>query len=262
MLLALEAGDRLVRALSARGTLPADEAARLLLALPGPAPGVAAEVLDWLLARDGRLTTGENGVCLAAAPWSGAPLAEARYAVVDLETGGVGGGARIVEAAVVLHEPGKEMRELELVPGPGREQTRAVLDLLAFAGDAILCGHNLQFDLRFLDRELRTSGMRVAAPVLDTLRLARRLLSGRSERLGLGDLCELLGTPTRPEHRALTDAHAAAELLGRLLTLAEDRGARTVGDVLALARARPRSDGGPPGDTSRDSRSKQVRRAA
>ena len=106
---------------------------------------------------------------------------------------------------------------------PGGEQTRAVLDLLAFAGDAILCGHNLQFDLRFLDRELRTSGMRVAAPVLDTLRLARRLLSGRSERLGLGDLCELLGTPTRPEHRALTDAHAAAELLGRLLTLAEDR---------------------------------------
>ena len=68
--------------------------------------------------------------------------------------------------------------------------------LLAFAGDAILCGHNLQFDLRFLDRELRTLGMRVAAPVLDTLRLARRLLSGRSERLGLGDLCR---APRHPD---------------------------------------------------------------
>jgi DNA polymerase-3 subunit epsilon len=217
----------------------------VLLALRGPAPGIAADVLDWLLARDGRLTTGDEGVSLAAAPWALAPLAEARYAVVDLETAGLREGARIVEAAVVVVERGSRARELELVPGPGQEQTRAVLELLAFAGDAVLCGHNLQFDLRFIDRELRTRGRRVAAPVLDTLRLARRLLSERSERLGLGALCELLGTATRPDHRALTDARATAELLGHLLALAEECGARTIGDVLALARARPRPDGRP-----------------
>ena len=262
MLLALEAGDRLVGALAARGTLSADEAVRLLLALRGPPPGVAAEVLDWLLTQDGRLTTRRTACAWRPRRGRIVALARARYAVVDLETAGLGGSARIVEAAVVVHEPGKRVRDLELVPGPGEEQTRAVLDLLAFAGDAILCGHNLQFDLRFLDRELRTSGMRVAAPVLDTLRLARRLLSGRSERLGLGDLCELLGTPTRPEHRALTDAHAATELLGRLLALAEDRGARTVGDVLALARARPRPAGRLPGDATLHHGSRKVPRAA
>ena len=43
----------------------------------------------------------------------------------------------------------------------------------------------------------------------------------------------------RPEHRALPDARAAADLLTHLLALAAEQGARTVGDVLALSRARP-----------------------
>jgi hypothetical protein len=37
----------------------------------------------------------------------------------------------------------------------------------------------------------------------------------------------------------LPDARAAADLLTHLLALAAERGARTVGDVLALSRARP-----------------------
>jgi DNA polymerase III epsilon subunit-like protein len=239
MLVAVEAADRLVRTLADRGALSFDDAARELLALRGHAPAVAAEVLDRLLTEDPRLETDERGVCLAASPWAAAPLAEARYAVVDLETAGLGSRARIVEAAVVVQVPGAPPRELELLPGPDDDQLRAVRRLLDFAGDAVLCGHNLQFDLRFLDRELRTCGVRVAAPLLDTLRLARRLLGERADRLGLDALCDLLGTGARPEHRALPDARAAAELLTRLLGLAAELGARTVGDVLALSRARP-----------------------
>jgi DNA polymerase III epsilon subunit-like protein len=245
MLVAVEAADRLVRAIADRGPLPVEEAARELLALRGTAPAVAAEVLDRLLTEDPRFETGDRGVSLAAAPWAAVPLADARYAVVDLETAGLGSRARIVEAAVVVHAPEQPARELELLPSPGDGQLRAVRRLLGFAGDAVLCGHNLQFDLRFLDRELRPCGLRVAAPLLDTLRLARRLVGERADRLGLDALCDLLGTGARPEHRALPDARAAAELLTHLLVLAAERGARTVGDVLALSRARaPRKERG------------------
>jgi DNA polymerase III epsilon subunit-like protein len=238
VLLAVEAADRLVGAIVAGGPLPAREAARVLLAFRGEVPEVADVVLQRVVAEDGRLVAGDEGIGLAAAPWSRLPLEEARYAVVDLETGGVGRNSRIVEAAVVVLEPASSPRELELALGARDEQASAVRELLAFAGDAVLCGHNLPFDLGFLDRELRPTGVRLAAPLLDTLRLSRRLLGDRSDRLGLADLCDLVGTPTRPEHRALPDARATAELLAHLLEIARERGARTVGDVLGLARGR------------------------
>lgn len=262
MLVAVESADSLVRAIAARGALPVREALRVLLALSGPEPPVARIVLERVLAEDARLVERGGAVHLAEAPWSALPLARARCAVVDLETAGLGSGARIVEAAVVVLERGHPVRELELELAASGDQAGAVDELLACAGHAVLCGHNLRFDLGFLDRELRAGGVRVAAPVLDTLRLARRLLAGRTERLTLADLCELLGTSARPEHRALADARATAELLTRLLSIAGEWGARSVGDVLALARARSR-----PGEDASDAaslahRSGKGRRAA
>ena len=53
----------------------------------------------------------------------------------------------------------------------------AVRRFLAFAGDAVLVAHNARFDMGFLDRAVeRLTGRRVAAPVVDTVWLARRLL--------------------------------------------------------------------------------------
>ena len=54
----------------------------------------------------------------------------------------------------------------------------AVRRFLAFAGDAVLVAHNARFDMGFLDRAVeRLTGRRVAAPVVDTVWLARRLLA-------------------------------------------------------------------------------------
>lgn len=109
--------------------------------------------------------------------------------------------------------------------------------LLAFAGDAVLAGHNIAFDLAFLDREAeRALGGRLAAPVVDTLRLARRLLRGRVERLTLAALAELVGAPDAPCHRALADARATAWVLAYLVEVARERGARTLADLCALSR--------------------------
>ena len=57
----------------------------------------------------------------------------------------------------------------------------AVRRFLAFAGDAVLVAHNARFDLAFLDRAVeRLTERRIAAPVVDTAGLARRLLAGRA----------------------------------------------------------------------------------
>ena len=112
---------------------------------------------------------------------------------------------------------------------------------LEFAGDAVIVAHNARFDLAFLDREVgRLSGRRIAAPVVDTVSLAKKLLDDRTARFGLASLAYFFGTSVRPCHRALADAQATAEVLLALLGLAQERGARTVADLVELSAPRTR----------------------
>jgi DNA polymerase III epsilon subunit family exonuclease len=117
----------------------------------------------------------------------------------------------------------------------------AVRRFLEFAGDAVLVAHNARFDIGFLDREVeRLTGRRIAAPVVDTVWLARRVLAGRAARVGLASLAHFFGTSTRPCHRALADAEATAEILLALIGLAQERGASTVAELADLAAPRAR----------------------
>jgi DNA polymerase-3 subunit epsilon len=117
----------------------------------------------------------------------------------------------------------------------------AVRSFLAFAGDSVVVAHNARFDLAFLDRETeRLTGSRLAAPVVDTVALARRLLAGRVSRASLAQLSYFFGTSVQPCHRALPDAQATAEVLLALIGLAQERGARTVAELVALAATRTR----------------------
>jgi DNA polymerase-3 subunit epsilon len=132
---------------------------------------------------------------------------------------------------------GLRNEQLRGAPGPAD----AVRRFLAFAGDGVLVAHNARFDLAFLDRETeRLTGSRIGSPVVDTVRLSRRLLAGRVAGFGLGQLAWFLGTSERPCHRALPDARATAELLLALIGLAQERGARTVADLSELAATRTR----------------------
>jgi DNA polymerase-3 subunit epsilon len=129
--------------------------------------------------------------------------------------------------------------DADLAGAPGAAE--AVRRFLAFAGDAVLVAHNARFDLRFLDREVeRLAGRRLAAPVVDTVGLARRLLAGRVARASLSSLSHFFGTSVRPCHRALPDAQATAEILVALIGLAQERGARTVADLCRLSAPRTR----------------------
>ena len=131
------------------------------------------------------------------------------------------------------------LRDAELRTAPRPEL--AVRRFLAFSGDAPLVAHNARFDVGFLDRAVADlTGKRVAAPVVDTVWLARRLLHRRSERFSLSQLAHFFGTSCDPCHRALPDALATAEILVALLGLAQERGARTLAEVIELAAPRAR----------------------
>src|SRR5262245_2302597 len=264
MQLSFDAADRLVELVEARrGPVAADEAARLAVALAHAPPTLARSLLDDVVAGDARLAWRGASVGLANPPGADVLLEDAHFVVVDLETTGLSPRtSRICEIGA------QRVRSLELGDGfetlvdprvalppavaaltgirPAALRGAPRVDLairrfVAFAGDGAIVAHNARFDLAFLDREVELlTGRRIAAPVVDTVWLARRLLGERTKRVGLATLAHFFGVSTSPCHRALPDARATAEILLVLIGLAQERGARSLADLVELAAPRAR----------------------
>jgi DNA polymerase III subunit epsilon len=262
MQLAFDSLDRLVELVEERGgRVAVEEAAAHLFAVRQAPAGLARSLLQPLVDDDARLAWRGSFVALAGHE---PPLLEhARFVVFDLETTGLArASARICEVGAVRIEALEQRATFETLVAPGvplpapigrltglsDEQLRqaprvatALRRFSSFAGDSVLVAHNARFDVGFVDRELvRLTGKRLAATVIDTVPLARRLLGGRVRRTSLASLSFFFGTAVTPCHRALADAQATAEVLLALIGLAQERGARTVADLEELAAPRPR----------------------
>ena len=97
-------------------------------------------------------------------------------------------------------------------------QIRDVIpDLVAFIGDAPIVGHNIKFDLSFLQKFTNFS----RNERIDTFELASVLLPSAS-RYNLGALGKQLGILLPATHRALDDARVTASVFHILSTKAED----------------------------------------
>jgi DNA polymerase-3 subunit epsilon len=262
--LSFDAADRLVELVEhRRGPVPAEEAARVLFALASAPAALARSLLDDVVTGDARLAWRGTSVGLAAPPGADIPLEHAHFVVVDLETTGLSprtsriceiGAQRVRSLALAdtfetLVDPGVALppavaaltgiQPLALRGAP--RVGHAIRQLVAFTGDAAIVAHNARFDLAFLDREVtQLTGRRIASPVVDTVWLARRLLGERTRRVGLAALAHFFGVSTQPCHRALPDAQATAEILLALLGLAQERGARSLADLVELAAPRAR----------------------
>jgi DNA polymerase-3 subunit epsilon len=236
----------------------------MLFALRRAPAGLARSLLEDVVAGDARLAWRGTSVALAAPAGHDLPLEAARFVVVDLETTGLRPGrSAICEIGAVrvdallpagtfqtFVDPGVPLpRVVAGLTGIADRDLRgappawlAVRRLLDFAGvGAVLVAHNARFDVGFLDREVELlTGRRLAAPVVDTVGLARRLLGDRVPRAGLASLSQFFGTSVRPCHRALPDAQATAEILVALVGLAQERGAATVADLVELSAPRRR----------------------
>jgi DNA polymerase III subunit epsilon len=260
--LALDALDRLVDKLEERGPLSAVDAACSLFALSSISDGLASSLMADVTAGDSRVVCSGGTVSLAGR-LSDPLLEEAELVVFDLETTGLSAvTCRICEVGAVRVRALDLIDSFESLVNPGvalparvarltglREQelrrapsvSTVLRRFMTFAGDELLVAHNARFDQRFIERQLLfLDGRRLSEPPLCTAALARRLLEGRVRRVGLASLADFFGVSTRPCHRALPDAEATAEVLVRLIGLAQELGATRLSDLRKLAAPRKR----------------------
>jgi DNA polymerase III subunit epsilon len=189
----------------------------------------------------------------------GTPLHQVTFCVLDLET--TGASARdcaITEVGAARFRAGERLATFQTLVDPGvpippaasaitgitgamveaAPPASAVLPSLAeFVGGSVLVGHNLRFDVSFLDAALTaTERPAVALRTIDTLALARCLVSDDVDDCRLATLAHQLDLDHRPTHRALDDALATADLLHALLERAASFGVALLDDLLALPR--------------------------
>jgi polyribonucleotide nucleotidyltransferase len=154
------------------------------------------------------------------------------FVVVDVETTGRDAstgalveiaGVKVVDCAIAdrwstLVDPGQPIMGNQLhgltdgdVKGaPGPEE--AVRRFREWAGDAILVGHNVGFDLGFLEAAAGDGAHQAPGTYLDTLVLSREAYPDQDAHK-LADLVRFFGITPEPNHRALPDAEATAALL-------------------------------------------------
>lgn len=118
------------------------------------------------------------------------------------------------------------------------EEAEAVRNFVAYIGDSVLVGHHVGFDLAMIHQALRPYGkLKLKNKILDTGNLARRAKGLKLEienqnAYTLDQLCEDYHIPKNDRHTAAGDAFITGLLLQKLLVKLQNRGIRTLGDLL------------------------------
>lgn len=196
----------------------------------------------------------------------GTPLYDVTFCVLDLETtGGSPLTCSITEIGAVKYRAGELVGSFATLVNPGSgippfitiltgitEQMvvaappieSALPPFLEFCRGTVIVGHNVRFDLSFLDSACR----RLDYPLVgaepggrrhvDTVGLARRLIRPEVRDLTLATLARHFRSPFPPIHRALEDARATAHVFHALLERAGSLGVTGLDELLILPTAR------------------------
>ena len=156
------------------------------------------------------------------------------YVVLDLETSGlrekldeiievgllkVVAGQVVASYQVLVHTKKPIPRPIEKLTGITNEMVSASGESLegvltkveSFIGKNCLVGHNIAFDLRFLNHALRKHDCRIITnPHYDTMALYQEKCDSK-KRISLADMMTALGLSQKPIHRALQDCRAVQE---------------------------------------------------
>ncbi|PZQ48117.1 MAG: DNA polymerase III subunit epsilon [Rhodovulum sulfidophilum] len=189
------------------------------------------------------------------------PLDALSYTVFDTETTGLdpAGGDEILQMGAVRIVNGKLLRceRFDQLVDPGRSIPEAsipfhgirpemvrgqprIAEVLpafhAFAADTVLVGHNVAFDMRFLELKEAVAGVRFDQPVLDTLLLASVAQPGEPSH-SLEAIAARLGVTVSARHSAAGDALTTARIFLGLLPILRARGIVTLGAARVAAEA-------------------------
>ncbi len=216
-------------------------------------PELARTMVDDIVRSDERFAW-ESDVHIGLAAWKDQrrDLADVVFTVVDLETtGATPGFSKITEIGAVRVVGGEQVATFSQLVNPGVHISSMITSItgiddatvadappiedvlprfVEFSAGTVLAAHNARFDLGFLDYELgKLLRCTFPRPALDTLRLARKLCP--QQRCSLSALAYRFDTRVKPEHRALQDAQATAELLVLFLSWLQEQGMSTLEEV-------------------------------
>jgi DNA polymerase-3 subunit epsilon len=187
----------------------------------------------------------------------GTPLCDVTFCIIDIETTGgraddggiteIGAlkvrGGECLGTFATLVNPGRAIptsitvltgiTEAMVLPAPRIESVLA--SLIEFVGDAVIVGHNIRYDLGFLNAALERSGRpRFTNRTVDTCALARRLVRNEVPNCKLSTVASRLRLDHQPSHRALDDVLATTDLLHLLLERVASLGVTGLDDLLVL----------------------------
>lgn len=229
-----------------------------------------APLLHSVLGADPRVTRLSNGWWTTSPPVTTGDL-PSEYVVLDVETTGLKPRQhRVIEVGLIRYSGAEEPLVWSTLVDPGRripdyvrKITRIDDSMVATApefrsigptireiiGDVPIVGHNVDFDIGFLNAEFARCGQpRLINVAIDTLPLADALLPN-ARRLALGDVARELGVPSQGEHRALADATVTAGVWQELAARAAANGWTALEQILEVTarKGRRRSPGRPVG---------------
>ncbi len=187
----------------------------------------------------------------------GIPLSDVTFCVLDLETtGGDRNNDFITEIGAIKLRGGECQGTFQTLVNPGRAIPPSITmftgisdamvfpaprieqvlpTLLEFCGDSVIVGHNVRFDIAFLNAALgRSRRPTLTNAAVDTLALARRLVRDEVPDCRLATLSSRFRLDHQPSHRALDDALATADLLHLLLERAASFGVLGLDDLQLL----------------------------
>ena len=154
------------------------------------------------------------------------------FTVFDLETTGFGKTAGVTEIGAVKVEHGEFIGRFSSLVNPGCpiaydvQRLNGITDemvadaprfcdllpeFLTFVGQDPLIAHNASFDCAFLYREAERLGISIPNPVVDTVKLARKVWP-KLPTYKLTWLTDYHGIAQEDAHRAWCDAKATAKL--------------------------------------------------
>ena len=183
------------------------------------------------------------------------PLEQLSYTVFDTETTGLkpSEGDEIIAIGAVRVFNGRVLRRevFDCLVDPKRtigEESAAIHGISSsmlrgmptidevlprfsrFVEDTVMIGHNVAFDMRFLELKEEATGIRFDNPVLDTLLLASAVQPMRVDQR-LDALAERLGVPVAGRHTALGDALTTADVFLALIPMLRARGITTLSEA-------------------------------
>lgn len=175
-------------------------------------------------------------------------IEEVEFTIFDTETTGLNpfSGDRIVELAGLRVKGQKRIAQFDALVNPQREispgafavnkitpqmlqgapRVEQVLpDFLAFIRGSCLCSYNAEFDLSFLNNELKLAHQAAITDmvVFDVLTMAKKLLPGLA-RYALWFVAQKLEVKSTQKHRAFSDVEMTWEVFSKLKIISQQKG--------------------------------------